>query len=107
MTPWTVFKFSCFLAVFLFFVWLLVVMLLFAVLDAGGVVSDINKSVTTINGTGSHGVIYGSRVFELALIIGGVNAVLFIALTTLGAVVYNLGADLVGGIEVTLSERDS
>jgi Transmembrane domain of unknown function (DUF3566) len=106
VNPWTIFKFSCVLGLFVFFVWLIVVMLLFGVLDAGGVVGDINKSVTTINGPGSSAVITGGRVFSYALIIGAVNSVLFIALSTIGSVVYNLCADLVGGIEVTLSERD-
>ncbi|HSY14622.1 MAG TPA: DUF3566 domain-containing protein [Jatrophihabitantaceae bacterium] len=107
VTPWTVFKFACVLSVFLFLVWMIVVMVLFGILSAAGVVGDVNRSVTTINGPGSTGVITGGRVFGYALIIGVVNVVLFIALTTLGSVVYNLCADLVGGIEVTLSERDT
>ena len=44
-------------------------------------------------------------MFGGAAIIGVINIVLFIALTTIGAVIYNLCADLVGGIEITLSER--
>ena len=44
-------------------------------------------------------------MFGGAAIIGVVNIVLFIALTTIGSVIYNLCADLVGGVEVTLSER--
>jgi hypothetical protein len=107
VNAWTVFKFSCVLSVFLFLVWLIVVMLLFGVLNASGVIGDINRSVTTINGPGSSGVVNGGRVFGYALIIGAVNAVLFIALSTVGSVVYNLCADLVGGVEVTLSERES
>jgi hypothetical protein len=31
--------------------------------------------------------------------------VLFVALSTVGSVIYNLCADLVGGVEITLSER--
>ena len=41
-------------------------------------------------------------MFGVAALVGVVNIVLFIALATIGAVVYNLCADLVGGIEVTL-----
>jgi hypothetical protein len=107
VNAWTVFKFASVLSVFLFLAWLIVVMLLFGVLNASGVIGDINRSVTTINGPGSSGVVNGGRVFAYALIIGAVNAILFIALTTIGSVVYNLCADLVGGVEVTLSERES
>jgi hypothetical protein len=63
--------------------------------------------VHTISGDGKSGdVVTGSLVFGGAIIIGAVNIVLFIALSTVGAMVYNLCADLVGGVEVTLSERE-
>ena len=39
-------------------------------------------------------------------VIGAVNVVLFTALCTLGAFIYNVCADLVGGVELTLAERD-
>ena len=106
VTPWTVFRFACVLSVSLFVVWMIVIALLYGVLDAAGVVGDINRSVTTINGPGSSGVITPGRVFLYSLLIGVVNSVLFIALATVGSYVYNLCADLVGGIEVTLSERE-
>ena len=41
-----------------------------------------------------------------AAILGAVNALLFTALATLGAFLYNLISMLVGGVEVTLAERD-
>jgi hypothetical protein len=107
VNPWTVFKLSSALSVFLFLVWLIVIMLLFALLQATGVIGDVNRSVTTINGPGSSGVVNGGRVFLYAVVIGAVNSVLFIALSTIGSVIYNLFADLVGGVEVTLSERDN
>jgi hypothetical protein len=107
VNPWTVFKLSAALSVFLFLVWLIVIMLLFALLQATGVIGDINRSVTTINGPGSSGVVNGGRVFLYAVVIGAVNSILFIALSTIGSFVYNLFADLVGGVEVTLSERDA
>jgi hypothetical protein len=107
VNAWTVFKFSCVLSLFLFLAWLIVVMLLFGILDASGVIGDINRSVTTINGPGSSGVVTGGRVFGYALIIGAVNAVLFIALSTIGSIIYNLCADIIGGVEVTLSEPEA
>ncbi len=105
INPVTVLKFSCVLAVALFFVWLIVVGVLYGVLDASGVVGKVNDTVTTINGSGSKRPITAGVVFGGAAIVGVINVVLFIALSTVGALVYNLCADLVGGIELTLSER--
>ena len=98
-------KFSCVLSIALFFVWLIVVGVLYGVLDGAGVIDKINDTVTTINGGNAKPPITAGIVFGGAAIIGVVNIVLFIALSTVGSVVYNLCADLVGGIEVTLSER--
>jgi hypothetical protein len=105
ISPLTVLKFSCVLAIALFFVWLIVIGVLYGVLDAAGVISNINDSVIKINGSGSKPPITAGVVFGGAAIIGVVNIVLFVALTTIGSVIYNLCADLVGGIEITLSER--
>ena len=103
--PWTVLKFSCVLSIALFFVWLIVVGVLYGVLDAAGVIGKVNDTVTTINGPGSSKPVTAGVVFGFAAIIGLINTVLFIALSTVGSVIYNLCADLVGGIELTLSER--
>jgi hypothetical protein len=104
---YSVFKFSCVLAIALFFVWLIMVGVLYGVLDIAGVFDKVNDTVHTISGDNKSGdVVTGSLVFGGAIIIGAVNIVLFIALSTIGAMVYNLCADLVGGAEVTLSERE-
>jgi hypothetical protein len=106
INPWTVLKFSCVLSVALFFVWLITIGLLYGILQAAGVIDQINNAVTTINGDGSKAAVTPGLVFGGSAIIGVINVVLFIALSTVGSVVYNLCADLVGGIEVTLSERE-
>jgi hypothetical protein len=104
---YSVFKFSCVLAIALFFVWLIMIGVLYGVLDVSGVFDKVNESVHTISGDGKTGdVVTGSLIFGGAIIIGAVNIVLFIAVSTIGAMVYNLCADLVGGAEVTLSERE-
>ncbi|HEY0166694.1 MAG TPA: DUF3566 domain-containing protein [Jatrophihabitans sp.] len=104
---YSVFKFSCVLAIALFFVWLIMVGVLYGILDVAGVFSKVNETVQTISGDEKSGdVVTGSLVFGAAIIIGAVNIVLFIALSTIGAMIYNLCADLVGGAEVTLSERE-
>lgn len=105
INPWTVLKFSCVLSIALFFVWLIVIGVLFGVLDGAGVIAKINDAYTTIQGNDAKAPVTAGVVFGGAAIIGVVNIVLFIALTTVGSVVYNLCADLVGGIEITLSER--
>jgi hypothetical protein len=102
---YSVFKFSCVLAIALFLVWLIVVGVLYGILDVSGALDKINSTVKDINGDGSKPVVSGGVVFGAAIIIGVVNIVLFIALSTVGAMIYNLCADLVGGAEVTLSER--
>ena len=105
INPLTVLRFSSVLAVALFFVWMIVVGLLFGILDAAGVISQINDTITTINGPGSTAPVSAGIVFGGAAIIGVINIVLFVALSTVGSVIYNLCADLVGGVEITLSER--
>ena len=105
INPWTVLKFSCVLSIALFFVWLIVIGVLFGVLDGAGVINKINDAYTTIQGGDAKAPVTAGVVFGGAAIIGVVNIVLFIALSTIGSVVYNLCADLVGGIEITLSER--
>jgi len=105
ISPLTVLKFSCVLAIALFFVWLIVIGVLYGVLDAAGVIGNINDAYTQLGGPGTNPPVTAGVVFGGAAIIGVVNIVLFVALTTIGSVIYNLCADLVGGIEITLSER--
>jgi hypothetical protein len=104
INPWTVLKFSCVLSIALFFVWLIVIGVLYGVLDGAGIIHKINDAYTTIQGNNSKAPVTAGVVFGGAAIIGAVNIVLFVALTTVGSVIYNLCADLVGGIEITLSE---
>lgn len=107
LNVWSVLKFSCVLAIALFFLWLIMVGVLYGVLDTLGVFDRINQTVGLIDGSSSaKNVVTPGIVFGAAAVIGAVNILLFIVLSTIGSVVYNLCSDLVGGIEVTLSERD-
>jgi Transmembrane domain of unknown function (DUF3566) len=105
ISPLTVLKFSCVLAIALFFVWLIIVGVLYGVLDAAGAIEHVNNAYTQLNGPGTKAPITAGIVFGGAAIVGVVNIILFVALTTIGSVIYNLCADLVGGVEITLSER--
>ena len=51
-----------------------------------------------------HNPLTGSRIIGVVAIVGAINVVLMTALATLAAAIYNLISDLVGGIEVTLSD---
>jgi hypothetical protein len=83
---------------------------LYAVLNALGVFETLNDlfgQVGSVSGSASTGdVITPGVVFGGAAIIGAINIVLLTALCTVGTFIYNLCSDLVGGLEITLSERD-
>jgi hypothetical protein len=105
ISPLTVLKFSCVLAIALFFVWLIVVGVLYGILDAAGVINNVNDTLVQFGGGDTKPPITAGIVFGGAAIVGVIDIVLFVALMTVGSVIYNLCADLVGGIEITLSER--
>ncbi|GHE09645.1 DUF3566 domain-containing protein [Klenkia taihuensis] len=107
---WSALKISLVLAIALFFVWMVAVGVLYGVLSGLGVFSTLNDLIGQLgsaSGDSTGEVITPGIVFGGAAVIGAVNIVLFTALCTVGTFVYNLCADLVGGLEVTLSERDS
>jgi Transmembrane domain of unknown function (DUF3566) len=109
--PWSVLKLSLVLSIAMFLMWLVAVGVLYGVLDGMAVWDKLNgaysdlASVSDASG-GGEPLISAGRVFGVAAIVGAVNIVLFTAFATVSAFVYNVAADLAGGIEVTLSERD-
>jgi Transmembrane domain of unknown function (DUF3566) len=108
--PWSVMKFSFAVSFVLFFVAIVATSVLYLALDAMGVFDSVNTALADIVGAsgGKSGTfkVTAFGVIGTAGVIGLVNVVLFTALATLGAFIYNVCADLVGGIEVTLSEKD-
>lgn len=107
--PWSALKVSSLLSVALFFVWMIAVAFLYLVLGGMGVWSKLNSNVgdllTSTSGSGGELVSSGT-IFGGAALIGLVNIVLLTAMATVGAFVYNLSTDIVGGIEVTLADLD-
>jgi hypothetical protein len=109
--PWSVMKFSFAVSLVLFVVVIVATSVLYLALDAMGVFNSVNDSLAeTFNASGASSGdtfrVTAKGVIGTAVLIGAVNVVLFTALATLAAFIYNVCADLVGGIELTLSERD-
>lgn len=107
--PWSVLKLALVLSVVLFFVWLVAVGVLYIVLDGMGTWNQLNGAYGDLvrpEDGGGEELISAGRVFGAAALVGAVNIILFTALATVSAFVYNIAADLVGGVEVTLSERE-
>lgn len=108
--PWSALKVSLVLSVALFFVWMIAVAFLYLVLGGMGVWSKLNSNVgdllTSASGQAGGELVSSGTVFGGAALIGLVNIVLLTAMATVGVFIYNLTTDLVGGVEVTLADRD-
>jgi hypothetical protein len=94
----------------LFFIWMVAIGILYGVLSGLGVFNTINDlfgQLGSASGSKSSGaVITPGVVLGGAAVIGAINIILMTALCTVATFIYNMCADLVGGLEVTLSERD-
>ena len=107
--PWSALKVSLLLNAALFFVWMIAVAFLYLVLGAMGVWSKLNSNVGDLLTTGSGGggdLVSAGTIFGGSALIGLVNIVLLTAMATVGAYIYNLSTDIVGGVEVTLADLD-
>jgi len=102
--PWSVLKFSL-----LFYFCLLLIMLLgsaiiFAILKAFGVIENIQKLVTDLASTPYR--VSGGSIFRWLFLFGLLGAIVASAVTVFLAFLYNLIADVVGGIEISVAERE-
>jgi hypothetical protein len=111
--PWSVFKFALVFAIALLIVWLVALAVLWSVLNVMGVFDSLQNTLGVITESGNgqpsgslRDVFAFRRILGWGALVGAVNVLLFTALSTLGAFLYNVCAELAGGIEVTLTERD-
>jgi hypothetical protein len=115
INPWSVLKVSLVLYFCLLLVILLGLAILFGILDAAGVVRSVEEFLTVIWGGGDVAtgpddpvtpfqVDFG-YVMRIMFLVGLVSTALWAAFTMFLAFLYNLIADLLGGVEVTLIER--
>ena len=112
--PWSVLKFSLLFSICLLIVFVVAVAALYYALDSLGVFDSVNEFVRDVTQagtderpTGGFDVTFSAgRIIGGAAVIGAINVVIITAISTLGAFLYNLCSDIVGGIELTLAERD-
>ena len=104
--PWSVMKFSFAVSFVLFFVLVVATSVLYLALDQMNVFTSINKALAQLVTSKNDVKVTATAVIGAAGAIGLVMVVLVTAISTLAAFIYNVCADLVGGIEVTLSEKE-
>jgi uncharacterized membrane protein len=102
--PWSVLKIS-----FLFYLCVMVViigamMILYTILGAIGALDSLTRLIRDLFADQSF-EIHGGWLFTRGLSIGLVLVVLWTLINVFIVFLYNLLSDIVGGIEVTLSER--
>lgn len=109
--PWTVLKISLIVSFVMFFVWMIAVGVLYLSLGAKNVWENLNHLIQTLTTSETAdqatALITSRGVFTFAAVVGAINIVLFTALSTIMAMVYNAAAGMAGGVEVTLGERDA
>jgi hypothetical protein len=107
--PWTVLKVTAAVMVVLFVAWMIGVAVLYALLEAIGVMGKINSGLgdfSTPASAQSGDIVTPGMVFGFSALVGIVNIVLVTALATVGAFIFNLCVDLIGGVEITLADPE-
>jgi hypothetical protein len=110
--PWSVMKFSFLISLVLWLVMFVAVALLYYALSSLGVFAALQRTFASVTASqGSAGVdltkwTSATRVLGYTMLLGAVDVVLITAISTVGAVIYNLVTHLGGGIEVTLKETE-
>jgi hypothetical protein len=110
--PWSVMKFSFVVSLVSFVILFVAVSILYGTLSALGVFASLQHMVQNLtSSTDSTGVNAGSwftasKVLGYTALLGSLNIVLITAMSTIGAVIYNLTSRLIGGVEVTLRETE-
>lgn len=108
--PWSAMKMSFLLSVALGIAMVVMVFVLWSVLAGMGIfdrVNDIAQQVFGADGADAFDImdyIGLGRVVSLSIVIGVIDVILFTAIATLGAFLYNVSAALVGGLQLTLTD---
>lgn len=113
--PWSVMKFSFVVSLVCFIILFVAVAVIYATLSMLGVFEELTDMINALlegdDGEDEFGLnpaawFSPGRVLGYTGVVGALNIVLITALATVGSMLYNLVADLVGGVDVTLSEAE-
>ncbi|HIY40258.1 MAG TPA: DUF3566 domain-containing protein [Candidatus Nocardiopsis merdipullorum] len=113
--PWSVMKFSFVISLVCFIILFVAVAVIYTILSVLGVFDELTSMINALlEGDGGEDELglnpaawfSPGRVLGYTGVIGALNIVLLTALATVGSMLYNLVADLVGGVDVTLSEAE-
>jgi len=108
ISPLTVTRLAFAFSLCVFLVIMVAVAVLWFVLNSVGVFDSVTNAAGTLTSGESHSVsswLSFGRAMQISLLVGAINVILMTLLSTLVAMLYNLCADMIGGIEVTLSDR--
>lgn len=108
--PWSVTRLAFTVSTALMIVAVVAAAIFWVVLNVIGVWDQINDSLTSVLSDDSSSFdvkdYFGFwRFVGLSLVLSAINVVLMTVLATIGAHLYNLAAQLMGGVEVTFSEE--
>lgn len=112
LDPWSVLKFSFVLALACFVIFFVAVAVLYGLLSAFGVFSSIQHAVANVTsakgsaGVNTAGYFSAATILPYTALVGAFGVVMMTVLATVGSLIYNLVAYLVGGIDVTLRETE-
>lgn len=101
--PWSVFKFSLVFYLCVMAVILLAMAILYAILGSVGVLEHVTELGKNLGIEGFK--IHGGWIFARLTVMGLAMVVIWSLINVFIVFLYNLIADVVGGIEITLSER--
>ncbi|RKS06606.1 transmembrane protein DUF3566 [Nocardiopsis sp. Huas11] len=113
--PWSVMKFSFVVSLVCFIVLFVAITVIYVTLSMLGVFDEMTNMINALlEGDGAEDELglnpaawfSPGRVLGYTGVVGALNIVLITALSTVSAMLYNLVADLVGGVDVTLSEAE-
>ncbi len=109
--PWSVARISFAISVAMMIVGVVAMTIFWVVLNVVGVWDQVNEAVTSVLSDDSSSFDITDylgfwRLIGLTLVLSAINVVLMTALATIGAHLYNLAAQVLGGVEVTFSEEN-